>query len=153
MSYIEKFKNKKKKSSTADSSVSVDQATSTTFKFLNSMSFTIIIVFPAIIDYFISDKLWYKFPTTLLINSIIAYLTIFIAGYIEAMDECKAKTSAFGYATRISSTASIIYNILYFIPPFTFINIILGNIPVIKYFANGLLLNLAFKITGMFMRC
>ena len=91
-----------------------------------------------------------------IINLIVSYSTAFAVGFVESMAECKKKkgmTNAFAYATKIASTASIITNVFYFMPPFTFFLIALGQIPYLGYFTNGLVLNLGFKLAGMFMKC
>ncbi len=126
------------------------------FETINSYTFSLLIGLPAIADYFLKEQAWYRFPVSFVVGTLVWYLTAFAVGFIESMAECRRKRgmkNAFVYATKISSTASILSNVLYFIPPFGLMWPILGAIPYLGYFTNGLVLNLGFKVAGWFMRC
>ena len=124
----------------------------TAAKFINSYNFSLLILLPAFADIFLSKQEWYKFPINLVVGSLIWYTTAFIVGYVQHTARCK-KGSAFAYASKIASTASTISNILYFLPPFTLFWVVLGQIPYLGYFTNGLILNAGFGLAGWFMKC
>lgn len=141
------------KGSSGTKKQSSENGINTTFKFLNSFTFSFLIFIPVLINYMIKEKEFMEsFISRFIVNTIIVYIVAFGVGYIESMAECK-KGSAFGYATRISSTTMILDNILFFMPPFTFFTIMLSGIPYIGTLVNGLILNISFKLAGMFMNC
>jgi len=124
----------------------------TAAKFINSFGKIIGIGILALSDFLLSDKIWFKFPVTFMINNIIGYCIMFALGYVDHMTIC-TNGSPLAYANKIATPAAILYNVFYFLPPFNLIFILLGSIPVFKYFVNGILLQGGFQVARWFMKC
>ena len=140
MSRIEFFKKTEKKT------------TSPTAQFLNSFGMWIGIGLLALSDYLFIDKPWFQFPTNFIVNNVIGYSILFILAIVDHMAVCKSGSS-YGYATTLATPATILYNIFFFMPPFNLIFFTLQMFPMMKYFANGILLQMAFYLVRMFLRC
>ena len=124
-------------------------------KFISSYDFTLIVLLPAIVDFFVGQKEWYLnmgFMPQVMFSAVVGFTTLLILGifngYAGSCKEDKGFGDRLAYAASLGKTTTIL-NFVVSIVTLPILGVF-KLMPGVGYFVSGIQLYISYILTAFF---